>query len=135
MNLTQLIYVSKATQLMGMLSLTQILDSSVRWNEAHELTGVLFYDNGHFCQLLEGDKYEVLSVWERISSDPRHQILRRLELSSIEKRSYPDWKLRFYGAEQIAKHFKEMARVLDGMPNHDNDLLRLMKTVSTLEPI
>jgi hypothetical protein len=135
MNLTQLIYVSKATQLMGMLSLTQILDSSVRWNEAHELTGVLFYDNGHFCQLLEGDKYEVLSVWERISSDPRHQILRRLELSSIEKRSYPDWKLRFYGAEQIAKHFKEMARVLDGMPNHDNDLLRLMKTVSSLEPI
>jgi len=118
-----------------MLSLTQILDSSVRWNEAHELTGVLFYDNGHFCQLLEGDKYEVLSVWERISSDPRHQILRRLELSSIEKRSYPDWKLRFYGAEQIAKHFKEMARVLDGMPKHDNDLLRLMKTVSSLEPI
>jgi hypothetical protein len=135
MNLTQLIYVSKATQLMGMLSLTKILDSSVRWNEAHELTGVLFYDNGHFCQLLEGDKYEILSVWERISSDPRHQILRRLELSSIEKRSYPDWKLRFYGAEQIAKHFKEMARVLDGMPNHDNDLLRLMKTVSSLEPI
>jgi len=135
MNLTQLIYVSKATQLMGMLSLTQILDSSVRWNEAHELTGVLFYDNGHFCQLLEGDKYEVLSVWERISTDPRHQILRRLELSTIEKRSYPDWKLRFYGAEQIAKHFKEMAKVLDGMPNHDNDLLRLMKTVSSLEPI
>jgi len=135
MNLTQLIYVSKATQLMGMLSLTQILDSSVRWNEAHELTGVLFYDNGHFCQLLEGDKYEILSVCERISSDPRHQILRRLELSSIEKRSYPDWKLRFYGAEQIAKHFKEMAKVLDGMPNHDNDLLRLMKTVSSHEPI
>jgi len=131
MNLTQLIYVSKATQLMGMLSLTRILDSSVRWNETHELTGVLFYDNGHFCQLLEGDKYEILNVWERISYDKRHLILRRLELSSIEKRSYPDWKLRFHGAEQISNHFKEMAKVLDGMPEHDHDLLRLMKTVST----
>jgi hypothetical protein len=132
MNLTQLIYVSKATQLMGMLSLTRILDSSVRWNETHELTGVLFYDNGHFCQLLEGDKYEILNVWERISYDKRHLILRRLELSSIEKRSYPDWKLRFHGAEQISNHFKEMAKVLDGMPEHDHDLLRLMKTVSTV---
>jgi len=131
MNLTQLIYVSKATQLMGMLSLTRILDSSVRWNETHELTGVLFYDNGHFCQLLEGDKYEILNVWERISYDKRYLILRRLELSSIEKRSYPDWKLRFHGAEQISNHFKEMAKVLDGMPEHDHDLLRLMKTVST----
>ena len=131
MNLTQLIYVSKATQLMGMLFLTRILDSSVRWNETHELTGVLFYDNGHFCQLLEGDKYEILNVWERISYDKRYLILRRLELSSIEKRSYPDWKLRFHGAEQISNHFKEMAKVLDGMPEHDHDLLRLMKTVST----
>jgi hypothetical protein len=131
MNLTQLIYVSKATQLMGMLSLTRILDSSVRWNETHELTGVLFYDNGHFCQLLEGDKYEILNVWERISNDNRHHILRRLEFAAIEKRSYPDWKLRFYGAEQITQHFKEMAKVLDGMPKHDHDLLRLMKKVSS----
>jgi hypothetical protein len=131
MNLTQLIYVSKATQLMGMLSLTQILDSSVRWNEAHELTGVLFYDNGHFCQLLEGDKYEILNVWERISNDKRHHILRQLELTSIEKRSYPNWKLRFHGAEQISNHFKEMSQVLDGMPEHDHDLLRLIKTVSS----
>jgi len=131
MNLTQLIYVSKATQLMGMLSLIRILDSSVRWNETHELTGVLFYDNGHFCQLLEGDKYEILNVWERISYDKRHLILRRLELSSIEKRSYLDWKLRFHGAEQISNHFKEMAKVLDGMPEHDHDLLRLIKTVSS----
>jgi hypothetical protein len=130
MNLTQLIYVSKATQLMGMLSLTQILDSSVKWNDAHQLTGVLFYDNGHFCQLLEGDKYDILDVWERISHDKRHQILRRLELTPIEKRSYPNWKLRFHGAEQIAKHFKEMIAILDGMPEHDDDLLRIMKTVS-----
>lgn len=130
MKLTQLIYVSKASQLMGMLSLTQILDSSVRWNDTHDLTGVLFYDNGHFCQLLEGDKFDVLEVWERISNDKRHHILRRLDLTPIEKRSYPDWKLRFYGAEQIAKDFKQMAKVLDGMPAHDNDLLRIMRSIA-----
>jgi hypothetical protein len=134
MKLTQLIYVSKATQLMGMLSLTQILDSSVRWNETHDLTGVLFYDNGHFCQLLEGDKYEILNVWERIQSDRRHHIIRRLELAPLEARSYPNWKLRFHGAEQIAMYFKEMSKVLDGMPDHDDDLLKFMKTVSETNP-
>ena len=129
MNLTQLVYVSKASQLMGMLSLTRILDSSVRWNEAHELTGVLFYDNGYFCQLLEGHKYEILAVWDRISSDKRHHILRRLDLTSIQKRSYPNWKHRFYGAEQIARHFKHMAGILDGMPEHDHELLKIMRNI------
>jgi len=89
------------------------------------------YVNMNSRQLLEGDKYEILNVWERISNDKRHHILRRLELSSIEQRSYPNWKLRFHGAEQISNHFKEMAKVLDGMPEHDHELLRLMKTVSS----
>ena len=110
MNLTQLVYVSKASQLMGMLSLTRILDSSV-------------------CQLLEGHKYEILAVWDRISSDKRHHILRRLDLTSIQKRSYPNWKLRFYGAEQIARHFKHMAGILDGMPEHDHELLKIMRNI------
>ena len=40
--------------------------------------------------------------------------------------------LRSYtGAEQISNHFKEMSQVLDGMPEHDHDLLRLIKTVSS----
>ena len=38
--------------------------------------------------------------------------------------------LRFHGAEQIAQHFPEMAKILDGMPQHDNDLLRIMRSIA-----
>jgi hypothetical protein len=130
MSLFELTYVSKATQLMGMLSLTQILDSAVKWNYSHHLTGVLFYDNGHFCQLLEGENKDILNVWERIERDSRHIILRQLAIRPIENRRYPNWKLRFHGAEQIAQHFQGMEKVLDGMPIHDDDLLRIMRTIA-----
>jgi hypothetical protein len=130
MSLFELTYVSKATQLMGMLSFTQILDSAVKWNHTHNLTGVLFYDSGHFCQLIEGQHKDILDVWERIERDNRHIILRQLAIRPIEERSYPNWKLRFHGAEQIAQHFPEMVKVLDGMPQNDNDLLRIMRNIA-----
>ena len=84
MSLFEITYVSKASQLMGMLSLTQILDSALKWNNSHHLTGVLFYDNGHFCQLLEGQHKDILEVWERIECDNRHISLRQLAISPIE---------------------------------------------------
>jgi hypothetical protein len=129
MNLTELTYISKSHEQMGMISLMSILEGAIKWNQSHGITGVLFYENGYFCQLLEGDKQDILDVWDRISSDGRHIIVRKLDIRPIEKRRYPNWKLRFYGAEQIATHFKEISSILDGMPDHDPELLQIMRTI------
>jgi hypothetical protein len=129
--LVELSYVSKATQDMGLSSLVHLFDVSFNWNQGHELTGVLFYENGHFAQILEGRREDVIFIWEKIQTDYRHQVLHRIELEEIDQRLFPSWALRFYGGDQIAKDVPHLLGLLDGLPSHDVELLRIMRSVAS----
>ena len=96
----------------------------------HELTGALFYENGHFAQILEGKRKDVLFIWEKIQKDYRHKVLHRIELDEIDQRLFPNWALRFYGGDQIAKDVPHLVGPLDGLPSHDVELLRIMRSVA-----
>ncbi len=128
--LVELSYVSKATQNMGLSSLVHLFDVAQKWNQAHELTGVLFYENGHFAQILEGRREDVLFIWAKIQTDYRHTVLHQIELDEIDQKLFPHWALRFYGGDQIAKDVPHLAGVLDGLPDHDVELLRIMRSVA-----
>jgi len=71
-----------------------------------------------------------LFIWEKIQKDYRHKVLHRIELDEIDERLFPSWALRFYGGDQIAKDVPQLAGVLDGLPNHDDELLRIMRSVA-----
>jgi hypothetical protein len=128
--LVELSYVGKATQDMGLSSLVHLFDVSFNWNQSHDLTGVLFYENGHFAQILEGRREDVILIWEKIQTDYRHQVLHRIELEEIDQRLFPSWALRFYGGDQIAKDVPHLLGLLDGLPSHDVELLRIMRSVA-----
>ncbi|MEI6612813.1 BLUF domain-containing protein [Polynucleobacter sp.] len=128
--LVELSYVSKATQDMGLSSLVHLFDVAHKWNQGHELTGALFYENGHFAQILEGRRKDVLFIWEKIQKDYRHKILHRIEFEPIDQRLFPNWALRFYGGDQIVKDVPHLLGLLDGLPSHDVELLRIMRSVA-----
>jgi hypothetical protein len=128
--LVELSYVSKATHDIGLSSLIHLFDVSRKWNLVHELTGALFYENGHFAQILEGRREDVLSIWGKIQKDYRHKVLHRIELEEIDQRLFPNWALRFYGGDQIAKDVPHLVGLLDGLPSHDVELLRIMRSVA-----
>ena len=128
--LVELSYISKATHDMGLSSLVHLFDVAQRWNLDHELTGALFYENGHFAQILEGKRKDVLFIWGKIQKDYRHKVLHRIELDEIDQRLFPNWALRFYGGDQIAKDVPHLVGLLDGLPSHDVELLRIMRLVA-----
>ena len=128
--LVELSYVSKATHDMGLSSLVHLFDVSHKWNQGHELTGALFYESGHFAQILEGRREDVLFIWEKIQKDNRHKILHQIEFEEIDQRLFPNWALRFYGGDQIAKDVPHLVGLLDGLPSHDVELLRIMRSVA-----
>lgn len=128
--LVELSYISKATHDMGLSSLVHLFDVARRWNLDHELTGALFYENGHFAQILEGKRKDVLFIWEKIQKDYRHKVLHRIELDEIDQRLFPNWALRFYGGDQISKDVPHLVGLLDGLPSHDVELLRIMRSVA-----
>ena len=123
-------YISKATQEMGVLALMRLTDQAAQLNQKLGLSGVLFYENQHFGQILEGPRAEVTKIWEKIQRAPRHHQVRLLNMKEIEKRSFPAWSMRFFLAKEIIAKMPNLTGVLDGLPEHDVELLRLMRTAA-----
>jgi len=117
---------------MNLIDLVYLFDISYKWNQDHQITGVLFYENGMFSQILEGAEDNVMEVWAKIEQDDRHHILRQLNCSPFNQRRYPNWALRFYQGKLIAKYMPQLGKVLDGLPSHDHELLEIMRSVEEL---
>ena len=75
---------------------------------------MLFFENGHFAQILEGEREIILKIWDTILNDPRHEVLRKISFNEIDHRLFPNWGLRFYGGDKIAQDIPQLPRVLDG---------------------
>lgn len=129
--LISLSYISKATQDMGVLALIRLTDQAAQLNQRLNITGVLFYENQHFGQTIEGPRSAVMNLWEKIQKDPRHHHVRLLELNDIDARRFPGWSMRFFMAKEILKKMPQLADVLDGLPEHDDELLKLMRIANT----
>ncbi len=70
-----------------------IVESAKQHNKSVDITGVLFYENGHFLQALEGEKSPLIKTFEKISKDPRHNQIIKIIDEPISARSFVDWSL------------------------------------------
>ncbi len=68
-----LVYISAASYPYMDEELKNILLKSRQNNEARKITGLLLYHDGSIIQVLEGEKEQVLSIYQTISHDPPSQ--------------------------------------------------------------
>ena len=73
--------------------LLDICTKAKRNNPNHGITGVLFYHNGNFLQLIEGEKEELESLMSIVGKDTRHSNITRLIDETIEGRGFADWDM------------------------------------------
>lgn len=132
MDLIDLSYVSKASYDVDALILLPILKDSLRWNFDHQITGVLYYDNGYFGQILEGPEKQVIETFEKISRDPKHSVKRILEKRSIEKRMFPNWSMQFFGADDILKMIPILHGSLSTYDTESTKILNAMRTIGSI---
>ncbi|MEO7214358.1 BLUF domain-containing protein [Mucilaginibacter sp.] len=90
-----LIYSSYATQPLNDEDLKDLLDKARRRNIFKSVTGVLFYFEGKFIQLIEGEENAVKLLYAAIYNDPRHRNLQLHKEGAISKRNFPDWTMAF----------------------------------------
>ena len=53
----------------------EVMDLMNEWKEQNselDIKGILLYSEGHFFQVLEGEKKNVISLFQKIQEDPRH---------------------------------------------------------------
>src|SRR6187402_1384571 len=71
--------------------LIQLRDRNKRMN----ITGMLFYFDSTFIQLIEGDKNAVKLLYQDICNDTRHKNVVTLKQGEIANRYYADWSMGF----------------------------------------
>jgi hypothetical protein len=126
-DLIELSYLSVAVSDMSFLGLMRLLESARAFNQTHGITGILFYDNQQFGQVIEGERVAVMKAWKRIQEDKRHHRIELLEIRDITERTYPDWLLRFYGGESLTKDYPALAQMVGGMDKYSLALLNKMR--------
>ena len=117
-NLSYLIYISSAVELMNDEQLKDLLTISRRNNEQKNITGMLLYGEGSFIQVLEGGHDAIEATFDIIKKDPRHKNITRILGGDLSKRNFPDWKMGFMSIKR-----DELAK-LEGYidPNHKDFL-------------
>ena len=94
-SLHHVVYQSIATWPMANEDLQVLLAQSRDWNTHHQLTGVLLYSENNIMQVLEGPKYEVFYIFNRIARDARHRNVTKLADGGIRQRSFLQWSMGF----------------------------------------
>lgn len=74
-------------------------------NVAQGVCGVLYYAHGHFFQCLEGEEQQVISIYEGIRTDSRHQILKCFEIENIETASFAQWSMKYAKTSSMLQSF------------------------------
>ena len=73
--------------------LSAITATSKIRNKQSQITGVLFYQNRSFLQVIEGEQKFLQSLMARLETDPRHSDLIRLLDQSINARHFDAWNM------------------------------------------
>lgn len=76
-------------------ALKDILAASRKNNAKSGITGMLFFNDDYFAQVIEGHREEVSDSFVRISADPRHEDIIILRAESIDERLFNKWEMGF----------------------------------------
>ena len=83
-----LTYISHAVKPMSRLDLAAINRNAVRRNAGSNITGTLLYVNGLFVGTLEGPKDAVLTLYNKVRRDDRHEDVVTVHLAPLDERVY-----------------------------------------------
>lgn len=94
-DLSQLLYVSTAVDLIAHHDLYQILESSRENNARMDITGVLCSSGSHFIQLLEGPENSIVRLYAKILDDCRHRDCVLIGIAPVAARSFAKWAMGY----------------------------------------
>ena len=88
-------YVSNSTIVKDSVQaeISNIVDVAQKKNFEHGVTGVLFFENEHFFQTIEGPEDDLRKIFDSIERDNRHHELNKLIDEPIAERAFPDWSM------------------------------------------
>lgn len=126
----RIMYMSYASKKLHDLELEEILEKSRINNHKRNVTGILIVKGALFLQCLEGQKEDVLSIYEKISTDSRHENIVDLIEEDIEARLFPSWSMGYKNLKNLdvvkSQKLKDFSAIADYDFNED-DISEIIK--------
>jgi len=83
------------------------------------ITGLLFYHNGRFMQVLEGERDSLEGLMSILEKDSRHEDIQRIVDQTIKKRAFKDWSMDSLNlSEDATVDPDELIRIRDAYKKH-----------------
>ncbi|WP_235525190.1 MULTISPECIES: BLUF domain-containing protein [unclassified Sphingomonas] len=98
------------------IDLDDILQQSRHNNAVDGITGLLWFNDGHFLQVLEGPADSVANAYARIAADRRHHDIRILSDRSVAAREFGYWSMERGSACADTGLRQRLARRLSDAP-------------------
>jgi hypothetical protein len=134
--LSQLVYISSRKDSCNTVEIDKIVTSCQKNNVSLDITGVLLYSETKFIQYLEGDGRKILSLYDQIKKDPRHEQVRMISYGPISERAFPSWHMATKALSQTELAFRTdittedkqtFKQLLTGQSQSDSHIQTLLK--------
>lgn len=138
-SLHRLLYASRQKFAPDMLpddEIDSLIRASIRNNRAVSITGLLLVHAGWFVQVLEGPAAAVMTTYNRIVDDPRHERAKVISAGPAEARAFGDWNMcarRFSKADEAILDTLDQRAAFDPATLTAASTLRLLKTVRGIQ--
>ncbi|MEM6780939.1 MAG: BLUF domain-containing protein [Pseudomonadota bacterium] len=94
--------------------IADIITASKKNNANDNITGVLFFLDGHFLQIIEGEESDLRALTARIEDDKRHTNIKYLMDREEKERGFGQWKMDSIklgkGQEFDAEHLEAITK-------------------------
>ncbi|MEJ2328405.1 MAG: BLUF domain-containing protein [Gammaproteobacteria bacterium] len=111
----RLIYASLSDPALDGSEVYSLLAKSKSNNQNSGVTGVLIYGQGYFLQVLEGNRDQVNSVFQRIFIDQRHHDVRIIAAEDLDARDFDTWSMEIIGwPDELDSSMKQILKETTG---------------------
>lgn len=93
--LYRIIYLSSGLKDLTTSDVKEILVKAKENNRDKNITGVLLYLDKNFIQVLEGEKEDIIKLYQKISLDHRHKNVIKVIEGNIVSRQFDKWDMGF----------------------------------------
>jgi hypothetical protein len=90
--------------------LESLLNNAKKSNENKNITGLLVVKGRTFLQCLEGEKSDVLNLFNKIKDDSRHRDVIELLEEETNARYFPNWSMGFKNIKNLTNIKSEILR-------------------------
>ena len=92
--------------------MNHIVETAKRENAKRHITGVLFYLQGVFLQIIEGEEAELRQLMQNVQGDERHRDIHYLIDTKVKTRGFQKWNMDSFNLETPQKFSPETFRTL-----------------------